>query len=69
VFRKVFYAQLLPDLKARGKAVLVISHDEHYFHLADRTLELVEGKLWGAGAAPEAPYCNGAPARTPSPAL
>jgi putative pyoverdin transport system ATP-binding/permease protein len=65
VFRKVFYAQLLPDLKARGKAVLVISHDEHYFHLADRTLELVEGKLRGAGAAPEAPHGNGASARTP----
>jgi putative ATP-binding cassette transporter len=69
VFRKVFYAQLLPDLKARGKAVLVISHDEHYFHLADRTLELVEGKLRGAGAAPEVPYYDGAPARTPAPAL
>jgi putative pyoverdin transport system ATP-binding/permease protein len=69
VFRKVFYAQLLPDLKARGKAVLVISHDEHYFHLADRTLELVEGKLRGAGATPEAPHCNGAPALTPAPAL
>jgi len=26
----------LPELKHRGKTVLVISHDDRYFHLADR---------------------------------
>ncbi|HEY1377654.1 MAG TPA: cyclic peptide export ABC transporter, partial [Gemmataceae bacterium] len=50
VFKKVFYTQLLPELKARGKAVLVISHDERYFGVADRVLRLDYGKL-----APEAP--------------
>ncbi|MGB0561992.1 MAG: cyclic peptide export ABC transporter, partial [Spirulinaceae cyanobacterium] len=36
VFREIFYTQLLTDLKRRGKTVLVISHDDHYFHLGDR---------------------------------
>jgi putative ATP-binding cassette transporter len=45
VFKKVFYTQLLPELKARGKAVLVISHDERYFGVADRVLRLDYGKL------------------------
>jgi putative ATP-binding cassette transporter len=45
VFKRVFYTQLLPDLKARGKAVVVISHDDAYFHVADRVLKLAEGKL------------------------
>jgi putative ATP-binding cassette transporter len=45
VFKKVFYTQLLPELKARGKAVLVISHDERYFGMADRVLRLDYGKL------------------------
>jgi putative pyoverdin transport system ATP-binding/permease protein len=44
-FREVFYQQLLPELKQRGKAVLVISHDDRYFHLADRLLKLDYGKI------------------------
>jgi len=30
----------LPELKHRGKTVLVISHDDRYFHLADRMVKL-----------------------------
>jgi len=45
VYKDVFYGELLPDLKARGKAILVITHDEHYFHLADRRLKLDSGHL------------------------
>ncbi|MGF1514962.1 MAG: cyclic peptide export ABC transporter [Elainellaceae cyanobacterium] len=45
VFKAVFYKQFLPELKARGKTVLVISHDDHYFHLGDRVLKLIDGKL------------------------
>ena len=44
-FREVFYHQLLPALKARGKAILVITHDDRYFHLADRCLKLELGQL------------------------
>jgi putative pyoverdin transport system ATP-binding/permease protein len=44
-FREIFYQQILPELKRRGKAVLVISHDDRYFHLADRLLKLDYGKI------------------------
>jgi putative ATP-binding cassette transporter len=44
-FREVFYTELLPELKARGKAVLVISHDERYFCVADRVVKLDYGQL------------------------
>jgi putative ATP-binding cassette transporter len=44
-FKEVFYTRLLPELKARGKAVLVVSHDEQYFHVADRVVQLDYGKL------------------------
>lgn len=44
-FKQVFYRQLLPELKARGKTVLVITHDDRYFHLADRIIKLDYGKL------------------------
>ncbi|MFJ5159896.1 cyclic peptide export ABC transporter [Pantoea sp. NPDC088449] len=47
-FREVFYHQLLPALKARGKTVLVITHDDRYFHLADRCLKLEWGQLVSA---------------------
>lgn len=45
VFRDVFYLQLLSELKARGKTVIAITHDDHYYHLADRIIKLNEGKL------------------------
>lgn len=41
----------LPELKRMGKAVLVITHDDRYFHLADRLVRLESGKL----LAPEQP--------------
>jgi putative ATP-binding cassette transporter len=44
-FKEIFYHQLLPELKARGKAVLVISHDDRYFPVADRILRLEDGQL------------------------
>jgi putative ATP-binding cassette transporter len=45
VFKAIFYTKLLPQLKARNKGVLVITHDERYFHLADRLIRLEDGKL------------------------
>jgi putative ATP-binding cassette transporter len=45
VFKDVFYRELLPELKARGKAVLVISHDDRYFHLADRLIRMENGQV------------------------
>jgi putative pyoverdin transport system ATP-binding/permease protein len=44
-FREVFYKQLLPELKQRGKTILAISHDDRYFHLADRLIKLDYGQL------------------------
>jgi putative ATP-binding cassette transporter len=44
-FKQIFYYQLLPDLKARGKTVIVISHDDRYYNLADRVVKLESGKL------------------------
>jgi putative ATP-binding cassette transporter len=45
IFKEIFYLQLLPELRSRGKTVLVISHDDHYFHVADRVLKLDYGKI------------------------
>lgn len=44
-FKDIFYTRLLPELKGRGKAVLVISHDDRYFHVADRIVRLDSGTL------------------------
>ncbi len=42
-FRHVFYHQLLPELKAQGKTLIVISHDDRYFHLADSVIKFDNG--------------------------
>lgn len=44
-FKATFYNEILPELVARGKTVVVITHDDRYFHLADRILKLDDGKL------------------------
>jgi putative ATP-binding cassette transporter len=44
-FKNIFYHQLLPELKARGKTVLVITHDDRYYGVADRIVKLEDGKL------------------------
>lgn len=48
-FRELFYCQLLPELKARGKLIIAISHDNSYYHLADRCLKLDWGQVQGNG--------------------
>jgi putative pyoverdin transport system ATP-binding/permease protein len=45
LFKDVFYTKLLPELKAKGKTCLVITHDDKYFHLADRVIKLDYGKM------------------------
>jgi putative ATP-binding cassette transporter len=45
VFKEIFYLQLLPELKARGKTVLCISHDDRYYHLGDRIIRLEDGQI------------------------
>jgi putative ATP-binding cassette transporter len=48
-FREVFYHCLLPELKARGKLVLAITHDDRYFGEADRLVKLELGKITADG--------------------
>jgi len=45
VFREIFYLQILLELKAKGKTVLVISHDDRYYHLGDHVIKLDYGKI------------------------
>ncbi len=45
IFKDFFYTELLQQLKNQGKTILVISHDDHYFHLADRVIKLDYGQI------------------------
>lgn len=45
LFKDIFYTRLLPELRARHKAVLVITHDDRYFPVADRLIKLDYGKI------------------------
>jgi putative ATP-binding cassette transporter len=43
--REKFYRVILPQLRAAGKTVIVVTHDERYFDVADFRVHLEEGQL------------------------
>jgi putative ATP-binding cassette transporter len=45
-FRRYFYETYLAELKAIGKTVIAVTHDEKFFHLADRVLTCEDGKVF-----------------------
>lgn len=44
-FREAFYARVIPGLKARGKTVIAVTHDDRFWHLADRVIKLDLGTV------------------------
>jgi putative ATP-binding cassette transporter len=44
-FRKVFYEEILPQLRAEGKVVICVTHDDRWFGVADQILHMSEGRL------------------------
>ncbi len=45
VFRAYFYESLLPELKRSGKTIVAVSHDDRYFHVADRVIHADSGVI------------------------
>jgi putative pyoverdin transport system ATP-binding/permease protein len=58
-FREVFYNEILPGLKRRGKTVIVITHDDRYFRGADQIVKLDFGQI--ADMEPPTPIRPGTP--------
>lgn len=58
-FKEVFYRKILPSLRARDKAVVIISHDDRYFDIADQILVMESGKLVDSRTPVKVPYREG----------
>ncbi|KPA11759.1 cyclic peptide transporter [Candidatus Magnetomorum sp. HK-1] len=44
-FKKKYYTELLPMLKKNGKTIIVATHDDQYYHIADQLLKMDYGQL------------------------
>ena len=44
-FKSFFYTELIARMKRDGRMLIVITHDETYFHLADRLYQMQDGRL------------------------
>ena len=45
-FKKKYYRKIIPELRKKGKTIIVISHDSNYYDVADRIIEFSEGKVF-----------------------
>lgn len=45
LFRKKFYTQIIPKLKAKGFSIIAITHDDAYYHVADKLYKMEFGQL------------------------
>lgn len=54
-YRRHFYRVLLPELKRRGKTVVVITHDDRYFDVSDRIITLENGRVVADSSRDELP--------------
>lgn len=44
-YRRFFYRELIPKMKTMGKIIIAITHDDHYFDVADKIMRMNEGML------------------------
>jgi len=44
-FRRYFYEVMLRNLKKQGKTIIAATHDDRYFHVADRVLKMEYGRI------------------------
>ncbi len=74
LFRDYFYTELLPELKRGGRTIIAVSHDDRYFHVADRVVRCDSGLLQPVASevadlhpiAPDAAGWSPTPSRTAS---
>ena len=43
-FRRDFYEKIIPRLRALGKTVIAITHDDQYYDLADHVIYMENGQ-------------------------
>lgn len=44
-YRRKFYTEILPMLRDQGKTIIAVTHDDNYFHCADRQLKMEYGQV------------------------
>ena len=44
-FRKRFYEKIIPELKQKGKTIFAVTHDDHYWNLADIVVKMEYGRI------------------------
>ena len=45
IFRRKFYTEIIPFLKSEGLSIIAVTHDDKYYHCADKVYKMEEGKL------------------------
>lgn len=54
-FRKKFYTEIIPLLNKEGITIIAITHDDKYYHCADKLYKMSEGHLYEEGVHSDRP--------------
>jgi len=44
-FRTKFYQEILPEMKAEGKTIIAVTHDDRFFGVCDKHIHIADGRI------------------------
>lgn len=56
-FRRVFYEEILPELRRPDRIIICVTHDDRYFECCDRIIDMDEGRFRRSSPPAAGPRC------------
>lgn len=45
IFKGIFYNEIVPYMKENGRTIIIVSHDDSFFYMADRLIQISGGRI------------------------
>lgn len=65
-YRKIFYEEIIPWLANGGATIVAVTHDDRYFHVADRQVDFEAGRIRSGAGSVAVPFGQARHAASPA---